>query len=166
MSDVVLAHRTPLVAEVLTRALRLAGLDARAADTSDTSDANSVHVNVQERPTVVLRLDGSGQVTPRHFISDLVAAVRHVAEGRPVASLFPSSAKGERALPRLTAREREVLALLADGRSNDAMAVVLAISPNTVRTHVQNLLAKLEVDSRLAAAALARRSGLLPVASR
>ena len=60
----------------------------------------------------------------------------------------------------LTARETEVLALLADGRSNREIAEQLFISPKTASVHVSNILTKLEVDSRGEAAALAHRRGL------
>lgn len=57
---------------------------------------------------------------------------------------------------RLTRREREVLELLADGLAQSAVADVLSISSETVRTHIQNSLSKLGVHSRLEAAAIAR----------
>lgn len=62
----------------------------------------------------------------------------------------------------LTRREAEVLALLARGSDNDVMAASLFISPQTARTHVQNLLAKLGLHSRLEAAAFVNRNGILP----
>jgi DNA-binding NarL/FixJ family response regulator len=61
----------------------------------------------------------------------------------------------------LTPRERDVLALLVDGRTNRQVAHQLYISEKTVSVHVSNLLAKLGVRSRAEAAALARRDGLL-----
>jgi DNA-binding NarL/FixJ family response regulator len=72
-----------------------------------------------------------------------------------------------RRLSRLTTREREVLTLLAQGGDNDSIAQVLVISPQTARTHIQNVLVKLGVHSRLEAAALAIHNGLLsePVGS-
>jgi len=66
-----------------------------------------------------------------------------------------------RRLSRLTRREREVLRLLARGADNDGIAQALVISPQTARTHVQNVLGKLGVHSRLEAAAFVTRSGLL-----
>jgi len=57
-------------------------------------------------------------------------------------------------LPALTSREREILALLAGGRSNREIARVLFIRPRTVDKHVENLLAKLRVHSRTEAAAI------------
>src|ERR1700682_4419231 len=62
-------------------------------------------------------------------------------------------------LNRLTTREQQVLQLLAEGASNKDMARRLAIRSNTVRTHVQNLLAKLQVHTRLEAVTLAIRVG-------
>jgi DNA-binding NarL/FixJ family response regulator len=56
---------------------------------------------------------------------------------------------------RLSLREREVLALLGRGWSNEAIGSALYISPHTVRTHVQNILEKLEMHSRLEAATFA-----------
>lgn len=61
----------------------------------------------------------------------------------------------------LTARELEVLAHLADGRTNRTIAAALGISPDTVQTHVRNLLGKLDVASRLEAVVLALRLGLV-----
>ena len=63
-------------------------------------------------------------------------------------------------LAQLTAREREVLALLARGQSNQQIASTLVISPATTKTHVSRVLAKLGCVSRVQAAILAREAGL------
>jgi DNA-binding CsgD family transcriptional regulator len=60
----------------------------------------------------------------------------------------------------LTEREREILLLLAAGRSNPQIAGALFISPKTASVHVSNILAKLGVDSRVEAAAVAHRLGV------
>ena len=60
----------------------------------------------------------------------------------------------------LTERGREVLALMASGRSNGQIAAALFISPKTASVHVSNILAKLGVDSRVEAAAVAHRLGV------
>jgi DNA-binding NarL/FixJ family response regulator len=62
---------------------------------------------------------------------------------------------------RLTPRQIEVLRLLATGLSTHAIAERLFISELTVRNHVENLLHKLEVHSRLEAVSLAHHSGLV-----
>jgi LuxR family maltose regulon positive regulatory protein len=64
-------------------------------------------------------------------------------------------------LPGVTRREREVLALLAEGLTNRQIAERLVVSEHTVHRHVTNILRKLDLPSRTAAAAYAVRSGLL-----
>jgi DNA-binding NarL/FixJ family response regulator len=60
----------------------------------------------------------------------------------------------------LTRREKEILGCLVSGMSVDAVARQLYLSRNTIRTHIQNILGKLNVHSALAAVALARRAGI------
>jgi DNA-binding CsgD family transcriptional regulator len=69
--------------------------------------------------------------------------------------------RGERAPGDLTAREREVLALLAEGGSNREIAVDLGLSPKTVNRHVENIFNKLGVSSRAAAVAKGLKSGTI-----
>jgi DNA-binding NarL/FixJ family response regulator len=61
----------------------------------------------------------------------------------------------------LTARESEILKLVADGRSNGEIGKQLFISTKTVSVHVSNILAKMGASGRTEAAAIARRTGLL-----
>jgi DNA-binding NarL/FixJ family response regulator len=63
--------------------------------------------------------------------------------------------------PHLTDREEEVLRLMAAGKENAEIATALFTSPHTVKTHVSNILAKLEVENRLQAAVYAVRRGLV-----
>jgi DNA-binding NarL/FixJ family response regulator len=65
-------------------------------------------------------------------------------------------------LTSLTAREREILTLVAQGHSNRDIAERLVISERTARTHVSNVLSKLHLSSRTQAALLAIREGLIP----
>lgn len=62
---------------------------------------------------------------------------------------------------RISDREFEVLTLLADGQSNKQIANRLAVSPNTIKTHVANLFAKLDVARRTEAIARARELGMI-----
>jgi len=77
------------------------------------------------------------------------------------------SRQGERTaallvIAKLSPREREVLSLLGRGVDNRTIAETLLISPQTARTHVQNILGKLRVHSRAEAASVAHRAGLVP----
>jgi DNA-binding CsgD family transcriptional regulator len=65
-------------------------------------------------------------------------------------------------MPRLTPREREILDLVAEGRTNAEIAERLWVSPGTVRKHLDNVYAKLGVHTRTAAAAFVRERRLLP----
>ncbi len=65
----------------------------------------------------------------------------------------------------LTPREREILVLLAGGARTSEIARRLVISEKTVKTHIQNILRKLEVTSRLEAAAIAVRAGFVPLSA-
>jgi DNA-binding NarL/FixJ family response regulator len=121
-----------------------------------------------------LRAGASGFLlkdAPRH---DLIAAVRRVAAGdallapsvtmrliesfarRPAAAL-PSPTR----LASLTARERDILLLLARGQSNAEVAAGLFVSEATVKTHVGHLLAKLGLRDRIQAVILAYETGLV-----
>ena len=62
----------------------------------------------------------------------------------------------------ITAREHEVLALLADGRSNKEIAGRLRLSPNTVKTHIARLYEKLDAARRTEAILRARELRLIP----
>ncbi len=99
--------------------------------------------------------------------ADLVAALD--ATDRSAASI-PSGTSPRRhpadasRVDELTPRERTILGLLAIGTNNDAIAAKLGISPYTVRTHVQSVLGKLGVHSRLAAVALAQQAGMVALA--
>jgi DNA-binding NarL/FixJ family response regulator len=62
---------------------------------------------------------------------------------------------------RLTARESEILRLVADGRADGDIAQVLHLSESTVKTHLRSVYSKLDVPSRAAAVAVALRSGII-----
>ena len=100
---------------------------------------------------------------------ELAEAIRAVAAGFRVtlADCFPDRPErddhAELLLRSLSERERQVLALLARGYSNRRIADACFLSLNTVRTHVQNVLVKLGVHSKLEAAALAVRQGLVSI---
>jgi len=106
-----------------------------------------------------------GAVPLRAVLEDLAARARLTgqAERGPGPEQSGSRRPGAPAaevLGALTAREREVLRLIAEGRSNREIGTALFIAPKTASVHVSNILAKLGVASRTEAAAIALREGL------
>jgi DNA-binding NarL/FixJ family response regulator len=91
---------------------------------------------------------------------DAAAAVRRVAAGHLVVDRNPSVRPDAGRLDGLTAREREVLRLVAEGCTTVEIARVLGIAPTTVHRHVGSALAKLGVRSKVEAAKVAWRTGL------
>ena len=67
---------------------------------------------------------------------------------------------GAEIFPELTAREREILTLIAQGSTNADIATKLTLSVKTVRNHVSNIFSKLQVADRVQAAIRAREAGL------
>jgi len=72
----------------------------------------------------------------------------------------PRPTGSETAFPELTEREREILELVAQGRSNADITAQLVLSPKTVRNHVSNIFSKLQVRDRAEAIVRAREAGL------
>jgi len=114
-----------------------------------------------------IRAGARGYVSKEVEPSALAAAIRAVAAGHVLLGpeiaaelLRPAPADpGSAADPQLTAREREVLELIARGRSNREIARALTVSEKTVKTHVSNVLMKLGVADRTQAALWAVRHG-------
>ena len=120
-----------------------------------------------------LRAGARGYLLKESSSEDIIRAVRSVARGEAmfgpriadrVVAFFTAATpgRGPDPFPQLTAREREILDFLAQGRDNLAIARRLVISDKTVRNHVSTILTKLQVASRAEAVALARDAGLGP----
>jgi DNA-binding NarL/FixJ family response regulator len=102
--------------------------------------------------------------------AELVRAIRGVASGeaifgpavarRLVAFFAARPAVESSVFPELTLREREVLEMIARGRSNPEITERLGLSPKTVRNHVSNIFSKLQVADRAQAIVRAREAGL------
>jgi DNA-binding NarL/FixJ family response regulator len=116
----------------------------------------------------------SGYLTKDSGLDQLVEATRAVHRGEtrvpskmlgPLLGRLIHRRKDEdeamRKLSRLTRREREVLALMMRGADNAVIAQALTISPETARTHIQNILGKLGLHSRLEAVAFASGNGIV-----
>jgi DNA-binding NarL/FixJ family response regulator len=115
-----------------------------------------------------------GYITKHQAISEVVEAVRKASEGEPVIPAFmiprilshfhrqqQQEQKAQELRQKLSAREIEILEQLARGADNKAIGEVLVISPNTVRTHIQNILTKMGVHSKLEATTLALKVGVI-----
>jgi DNA-binding NarL/FixJ family response regulator len=118
-----------------------------------------------------LRAGARGYLLKGADRAELVRAILSVAAGEAVYGpavasrivQFFTGARDEYAaqvFPELTDRERDVLGLIASGRRNSEIATALGLSDKTVRNHVSNVLLKLQVPDRTAAAFKARDAGL------
>ncbi|MGI5155615.1 response regulator [Microbispora sp. CA-102843] len=115
-----------------------------------------------------LRAGARGYVLKGTGGADFIAAVRSVARGEAVYGpavarrirRFLASGPDVTPFPELTAREREILDLLASGRSNAEIARALFLSQKTVKNHLTSVFAKLQVADRAQAVVRARRAGL------
>ena len=153
----------------------LAGIDA--PEREELLEAWAVAVAAYERLGAVPELAKAratyagilrlvGETTLAREQGDLAREVAHrlrmttVLDDLKAAGSAPARATGA-APHQLTAREREILALVAEGRSNGEIGKRLFISTKTVSVHVSNILGKLGAAGRTEAAAIARRDGLL-----
>ncbi len=146
------------------------GLQAAAAIREAGCNARIIMLTLHDTPDYVraaIAAGASGYVLKDATRRELVMAVEQVLAGQMAipASLLaailarPAAAAPDRAaLERLTERERRVLALVAEGMTNKAIARELEISPATVKAHVERVLAKLGVADRTQAAVIAVRA--------
>ena len=118
-----------------------------------------------------IRAGASGYLLKSATLPEIVAAIEAAAAGESVlasrvAGVLVSSVRaGARdgdgtPLPDLTDRERQVLALVAEGYDNAHIAARLYVSPSTVKNHISHVLDKLGLENRVQAAAFAVRAGI------
>jgi DNA-binding NarL/FixJ family response regulator len=112
--------------------------------------------------TLALRAGASGYVLKSAPSEDIAKAIDVVSNGGTFVGTELGQGAGEvEKLLQLTPREREILELLAEGLRVKQIADRLALSPATVHTHVRNAIARMEVDTRTEAVALAVRFSYL-----
>jgi DNA-binding NarL/FixJ family response regulator len=175
-----LARRTrPDVVLMDIRMPRMDGLEATRAIAGhpELGNVRVVVLTTYELDEYVfeaLRAGASGFLTKDVEPDDLRDAVRTVAAGhallapsvtRRVVDAFTTAVPGPKAperLDRLTDREREVLALIAEGLSNNEVAERLFLSPLTAKTHVSRILGKLHARDRAQLVVIAYETGLVP----
>ncbi len=152
----------------------LAGIDAPPQDALvDTwrdaialyEDFGHVHELARVRTALAGILRATGDVAAARALGDRardaahrLGAVRLLEDLRAIGT---TPVRAEAAPDALTPRETEILALVAEGRSNGEIAKQLFISAKTVSVHVSNILGKLDASGRTEAAAIARRRGLV-----
>jgi DNA-binding NarL/FixJ family response regulator len=121
-----------------------------------------------ERVNAALRNGAVGYLLKDAEAAEVAAAIRAAVRGEvhldsEVARRLTQDLRtGPTGPALLTPRERQILALLGEGRSNREIANVLVISERTARTHVSSVLSKLNLSSRTQAALMAIREGLVP----
>jgi len=146
--------------------LRAAGVDTTVVVlTADTGEAVMADA---------IAAGAAGYITKQQALSEVVQAVRTASECEPVVPPFmiprilshfhhqqQREQQAEMLKARLSAREIEILEQLAMGKSNDAISEIFVLSPNTVRTHIQNVIKKMGVHSKLEATTLALQLGII-----
>jgi DNA-binding NarL/FixJ family response regulator len=114
-----------------------------------------------------IRSGFTGYITKSIHTERFLSAIRNLTSGQIVMTRPSQQPAGRRANGSdglgqlLTRKELEVLRLLSEGVPSRSIADRLGVSPNTVRTHVQGILSKLQVHSRLQAVAYATSTGIL-----
>lgn len=152
----------------------LSGIDATREIKNRVADVSIVALTIHEDEEYffkMLEAGASGYVPKRAAPEELITAIRAAATGQVY--LYPSLAKllvrdfldGGRAADEppsdLTDREQEVLTYLAEGASNEEIAVSLVISPKTVARHRENIMRKLNLHSRAELVRYAIRKGII-----
>ena len=130
-----------------------------------------------ESSAAAVNAGAAGLVAKRRSIAELAEALRSVATGglwfeerdddalapAPVAAQPLPLPSGQRRTSALSSSELRVLALVAEGGSTEATAEALSLSPHTVRTHMRNVMRKLEASSRAHAVAIAIREAAIEI---
>ncbi|MGW7696209.1 response regulator [Streptomyces asiaticus] len=168
-----IARAEELRPDVVLMDVKMPGLDGiealRTLRDLDNPARVLVVTSFTEKRTVIpaLRAGAAGYVYKDVDPEALARAIRSVHSGHvllqpevALALLSQEEGGGQGRGGSLTEREREVLALIADGRSNREIARALVLSEKTVKTHVSNILMKLDLADRTQAALWAVRHGI------
>lgn len=164
--------------QVALLGIAMAGLDGIEATRIIVERSPAVGVlilSVHSTPVVVQRaLDAGalGYLSRECSGDELVQGVRSVAAGSRYLSLGLAEkfldhhrgvGRGEQAVESLTATERKILKLVAEGESNSAVAKMLGLSPRTIETYRLRLMRKLDIENLAALVRYAIRHGITPL---
>lgn len=179
-----LAQARALKPDVILMDVRMPGMNGIEATAAITAQCPGTRIlilttfDLDEYAFAGLRAGASGFLLKDTQPTELAEAIRTVASGEAVvsprvtrrmlemfASHLPQDGKEVSAedgrIAALTPREREILVLMAQGMSNAEIADDLVVSATTVKTHVGNVLAKLDVRDRVQAVVVAYETGLM-----
>ncbi len=159
-------RRLPDVVLMDVRMPGMDGLEATEKLLASMPDANVlIFTAYNERALLTRALEAGarGYILKEASHATLVRAIEKVSEGGSYVDpgLMPAFLEGREREDLLTAREREILQLLANGMSNADAAEKLFISQETVKSHVRHILTKLEADTRTHAVAIALRQSII-----
>jgi DNA-binding NarL/FixJ family response regulator len=163
------ARRRPEVVVIDARMPGMGGVAAVSRIRADNPDLRIVMYTAHAEQDLLwdaLNAGAQGFVLKDSESDELVKAIRQVVAGDPYVDprLAPDFLR-QLAKPRaggiLSAREREILQMIADGHSNREVSERLVVSVETVKTHVKHILAKLEAEHRTQAVAIAIRQSLI-----
>lgn len=145
----------------------MSGVDAIRTIRAAHPDARIVVLTMYEGDEDIYRAHEAGAITyllKDTLTDDLIRVVREVHAGkRPMMPQVEARLAERASQPTLTAREIEVVKLLAEGMRNKEIAAALGITEGTAQIHVKNIFAKLHVNDRTAALQVAIRRGLVHI---
>ncbi|HTP70050.1 MAG TPA: response regulator transcription factor [Dongiaceae bacterium] len=143
----------------------MGGIDAIIAIRSEFPDARIIVLTTYAGDALAqraLKAGAKAYVLKNHVRKDLLEAIRAVHSGvKRIHPVVAAEIAAHAADDALTAREVEVLSLIAEGKANKLIADALSISEETVKGHVKNILSKLDASDRTHAVTLGLKRGII-----